>query len=70
MAQASQNETVDRWVNAVIQITIPMDDVSVDASKWEKQEAAGEMLMRVLDALPEDLAQHVASGYWEDVSDA
>lgn len=60
----------DRWVNAVIEITVPMDDVPVSASNWRKSDAVAVVMDRVLEALPDDLAQHVASGHWEDATDA
>jgi hypothetical protein len=58
----------DRWVNAVITITVPLEGVSVDSERFAKQKAAGDLLERVVDALPADL-EWVGSCHWEDASD-
>jgi hypothetical protein len=56
----------ERWVNAVVHILIPMDDVAVADSKWAKQEASARVTERVMDALPPEMRRYVASGGWED----
>jgi hypothetical protein len=58
--------TADHWVNANITIQIPLD-VPVTASRWEKQEAVGAAMDRLIDALPAELQEFVAAGRWEDM---
>jgi hypothetical protein len=53
----------DRWVNAVIEIRIPLD-VPVDASREEKLDAIGEAMDRV--RMPDTA---VAACRWEVVED-
>jgi hypothetical protein len=55
----------ERRAYAIIEITVPLLDVAVEDSMWTKQEATAAVAERVLDALPEDLAELV-SGRWED----
>ena len=55
----------DAWVNARIEIVVPLD-VPVSANKWVKQEAVGRVMDEYIEALPEGLAEHVVSGSWED----
>ncbi len=43
------------WVNAVIEIVVPLDDVEVGDSTWEKQLAAANATERIMDALPESM---------------
>lgn len=59
-----------RWVNAVIEVVVPLDDVAVDAPKWAKQEAAGLVAERIAELLPDDMSEFVLAGRWEDMSDA
>jgi len=58
----------DRWVNALIHIVMPMDDVAVTDDACAKQEAAGRAADRIMAALPPELRQYVAGGGWEDMS--
>jgi hypothetical protein len=53
----------DRWVNAVIEIRIPLD-VPVDASREEKLDAVGQAMDRV--QMPDTA---VAAYRWEVVED-
>lgn len=39
----------DKWVNAVIEIIVPLDNVTPDSSIYEQQEAASEVLEDVAD---------------------
>jgi hypothetical protein len=60
----------DGWVNAVIEFTVPLDDVSVDDSDEAKQDAVGGVMDRLLDELPQDLlGRCVSAGHWEDAGD-
>jgi len=51
------------WVNAVIELTIALDGLSVDASYTEKQDA----LSAAMDQFAPPHPNVVASGHWEDV---
>ena len=57
------------WVNAVIEVTIPLDDVAVTDSGWAKQEAVTRAMDELLNALPPRLQECVSMGMWEDASD-
>ena len=57
----------DSWVNAVIELVIPLNDVKVESDPYDKQEAVGRAVERIIDALPPDLQEHVASGRYENV---
>jgi hypothetical protein len=63
------DRVTDKWVNAVVTFTVPLDDVTVESDRYEKQAAVGRVIERLIDALPDDLAQHIATGGWEDMSD-
>ena len=55
----------DRWVNAVVEIVVPLD-VPVDASPEDKGEALAAFMERVFEHAGDDW---VASGRWEVVED-
>lgn len=59
-----------RWVNAVVEVVVPLADVTVESSKFDKQEAAGRVAERIADLLPKDMSEFVLAGRWEDMSDA
>jgi hypothetical protein len=56
------------WVNAVITIVVPLDDVTVDDGKYAKQDAASAVVARLMDAMPTDLMP-TYSATWEDVEE-
>lgn len=58
----------DRWVNAVFELVVPLEDVDPDASNVDKQLAAGEALVRLLQSLPGGGQDIAASGRWEDAT--
>ena len=59
-----------RWVNAVITVVIPLDDVQVTHSKYAKQAAAARAADGLADLLPPDFGEYVLSGRWEDMDDS
>lgn len=63
------SEAQDRWVNAVIELTVPLYDVTVESSRIAKQEAVSRKFEELLRALPEGFAEMVGAAHWEDVSD-
>jgi hypothetical protein len=58
------------WVNGIIEITVPLDDVSVDDEPSFKLGVVGELHAELVGALPDSFAQCVSSGRWEDVQPA
>ncbi|HEX6025956.1 MAG TPA: hypothetical protein VFZ00_28450 [Solirubrobacter sp.] len=58
-----------RWVNAVVEVVVPLDGVTVESTKFEKQEAAGRVAERIAELLPDDMGEFVLAGRWEDMSD-
>jgi len=58
------------WVNAIIEITVPLDGVSVDDERGVKLDAVGELHAELADVLPDSFAQCVSSSHWEDVRPA
>lgn len=58
------------WVNAIIEITVPLDGVSVDDERGVKQDAVGELHAELADVLPDSFAQCVSASHWEDVAPA
>jgi hypothetical protein len=69
-AQAPATDEPERWVNARVELLIPLDDVSVHSTVWAKQDAAGRAVDRVIEALPANMQEFVMSGSWEDATDA
>lgn len=55
------------WVNAIIEIAVPLDGVSVDDERGVKQDAVGELHAELADVLPDSFAQCVSASHWEDV---
>lgn len=61
----------DRWVNAVVELTFPLDDVQVGDPARFKQEAFERMIVQVVACCRFDtgLSESAVTGRWEDVED-
>jgi hypothetical protein len=67
LSLAAPGSQKERWVNAVICVVIPLDDVEVTDSQLAKQESSARMADRVADLLPAEFGEYVLSGRWEDM---
>ena len=58
----------ERWVNAVITITVPMANVDTASSLDAKMAEVVRLHEDLAESLPDSFAECVSESHWEDVS--
>jgi hypothetical protein len=69
MSPKQPRESGETWVNAVVELTVPLDSVTPASSAAEKQEAVAKVLSRVIESVPEGLGQFIGSAHWEEAGE-